>query len=170
MKRLAGFALVFGALAAAAVLSGNQPAQPQAKTSDFQVTLEDRNPWSHLRLNNEPETFRFAIISDRTGGHRAQIFSQAVERLNLMQPEFVMSVGDLIEGYTDNKDKLVGEWKEFQTYISQLQMPFFYVPGNHDVSKLGEKSWKEKFGRRYYHFLYKEVSDCAGCGLAFNMV
>jgi 3',5'-cyclic AMP phosphodiesterase CpdA len=157
MKRLAGIALVLGALVAAAALSGNQPAQPPAKTADLQVTLEDRNPWSNLRLNNEPETFRFAIVSDRTGGHRAQIFSQAVERLNLMQPEFVVSVGDLIEGYTDDKDKLAGQWKEFQTYVSELQMPFFYVAGNHDVSKLGEKAWKEKFGRRYYHFVYKNV-------------
>ena len=157
MKRLAGIALVLGALAGAAALSGNQPAQPTAKTSDLQVTLEDRNPWSNLRLNNEPDTFRFAIVSDRTGGHRAQIFSQAVERLNLMQPEFVLSVGDLIEGYTEDRDKLAGQWKEFQTYVSELQMPFFYVPGNHDVSKLGEKTWKEKFGRRYYHFVYKNV-------------
>jgi 3',5'-cyclic AMP phosphodiesterase CpdA len=157
MKRIAGVMLVLGVLVAAAAMSGSQQGPPTARFPDFQVTVEERNPWSHLRLNNDQETFRFAIISDRTGGHRAQIFSQAVERLNLMQPEFVMSVGDLIEGYTDDKDKLAGEWKEFQTYISQLQMPFFYVPGNHDVSKLGEKTWKEKFGRRYYHFVYKNV-------------
>jgi hypothetical protein len=157
MKRIAGIVLVLGVLIAAAAMSSSQQGPPTAKAPDFQVTVEDRNPWSHLRLNNDQETFRFAIISDRTGGHRAQVFSQAVERLNLMQPEFVLSVGDLIEGYTDDKDKLAGEWKEFQTYISQLQMPFFYVPGNHDVSKLGEKTWKEKFGRRYYHFIYKNV-------------
>jgi 3',5'-cyclic AMP phosphodiesterase CpdA len=158
MKRLAGIALVLGVLVAAAALSGNQPAQPTGKTTDLQVTLEERNPWSNLRLNNDTDTFRFAIVSDRTGGHRDQIFSQAIERLNLMQPEFVLSVGDLIEGYTEDKDKLVAQWKEFQGYVSQLQMPFFYVPGNHDVSKLpGEKTWKEKFGRRYYHFLYKNV-------------
>ena len=132
MKRLAGIALVVVVLAAAAVLSGNQPTQPTAKSTELQVTPEDRNPWSNLRLNNEPETFRFAIVSDRTGGHRAQVFSQAVERLNLMQPEFVLSVGDLIEGYTDDKSKLTSQWREFQSYISQLQMPFFYVPGNHD--------------------------------------
>jgi len=157
MKRIAGVTLILMVLAAAAAISGNQPAEKPAKSSELQLTVEERNPWSNLRLNNEPDTFRFAIISDRTGGHRAQIFSQAVERLNLMQPEFVLSVGDLVEGYTDDKDKLADQWKEFQTYISQLQMPFFYAPGNHDVSKLGEKTWKEKFGRRYYHFIYKNV-------------
>ena len=88
MKRLAGIALVLGVLVAAAALSGNQATSPTAKTTDVQVTLEERNPWSNLRLNNEAETFRFAIVSDRTGGHRDQVFSQAIERLNLMQPEF----------------------------------------------------------------------------------
>jgi hypothetical protein len=37
-------------------------------------------------------------------------------------------------------------------------MPFFYVPGNHDVTNPEqEKIWEEKFGRRYYHFVYKGV-------------
>jgi hypothetical protein len=156
MKRLLGAALMVGVLVVAAALSGSQP-QP-ASTSALQVQVEERNPWSHLRLNNEADTFRFAIVSDRTGGHRPQVFSQAVERLNLLQPEFVLSVGDLVEGYSKDSGKLAAEWREFQSYVCQLQMPFFYVPGNHDVSNLlGEKVWQEKFGRRYYHFLYKNV-------------
>ena len=37
-------------------------------------------------------------------------------------------------------------------------MPFFYVPGNHDVTNPEmEKIWEEKFGRRYYHFVYNDV-------------
>jgi hypothetical protein len=37
-------------------------------------------------------------------------------------------------------------------------MPFFYVPGNHDVTNpFMTKVWKEKFGRHYYHFVYKNV-------------
>ncbi len=37
-------------------------------------------------------------------------------------------------------------------------MPFFYVPGNHDIA--GEASaqvWKERFGPAYYHFIYRDV-------------
>src|SRR5262249_39843032 len=86
MKRLAGIALVLGVLAAAAAWSGNQPAQPTAKTSELQVALEERNPWSNLRLNNEPETFRFAIVSDRTGGPPAPSFFPAHEPFDLMPP------------------------------------------------------------------------------------
>ena len=38
-------------------------------------------------------------------------------------------------------------------------MPFFLaVPGNHDMANAVEiEVWKERFGRRYYHFLYKDV-------------
>jgi hypothetical protein len=130
----------------------------QAPLVEFQIRQEDRNPWNHLRLNNDPSEFQFAIVSDRTGGHRAKIFSMAVEQLNLLQPEFVVSVGDLIEGYKEDRKKLADEWREFQGYIAKLEMPFFYVPGNHDLANLVEdKLWAEKFGRRFYHFIYRNV-------------
>jgi predicted phosphodiesterase len=109
-------------------------------------------------LNNNPDEFQFAIVSDRTGGHRAKIFSRAIDQLNLMQPEFVVSVGDLIEGYTHDNNEIDRQWREFQSYTSRLQMPFFYVVGNHDISnKTMAKHWGERFGRTYYEFLYKNV-------------
>ncbi|MCI0462751.1 MAG: metallophosphoesterase [Gemmataceae bacterium] len=125
---------------------------------EFDFQREERNPVTSLKLNNDPGAFQFAIVSDRTGGHRAQIFAQAVERLNLLQPEFVVSVGDLIEGYTEDRARLAREWREFQGYVARLQMPFFYVPGNHDLSNLAmDRLWQEKFGRRYYDFVYRDV-------------
>ncbi len=155
MKRLLIGVLAGCVLLAAVALSGNHK---PAGNGDFVVQIEDRNPWTHLRLVNTPEVFHFAVVSDRTGGHRARIFSQAVEQLNLLQPAFVISVGDLIEGYTKDEKKLAQEWKEFQGYACKLQMPFFYVAGNHDVANpLQEKHWRERFGRRYYHFVHRDV-------------
>src|SRR5262245_8467382 len=109
MKRLGVLALAAGVLAIAAVGS---PVAPFG--GSLLVQVENRNPWTNLRLNNDPADFRFALVSDRTGGHRARIFSQAVEQLNLLQPEFVLCVGDLIEGGTEKIDRLETEWKEFQ--------------------------------------------------------
>lgn len=68
--------------------------------------IEGPTPWSSLRLNNDPNRFQFAIVTDRTGGHRPGIFEDGVRKLNLLQPEFVMSVGDLIEGYTEDLAEL----------------------------------------------------------------
>jgi len=128
------------------------------RRSSLQIEVQQRNPWNHLRVNRSDEEFTFAIVSDRTGGHRAKVFSRAVEYLNLLQPAFVVSVGDLIEGYTEDLDKLQAQWKEFDSFIARLQMPFFYVPGNHDYSNpVQERLWKERFSRPYYHFVYQDV-------------
>src|SRR5262249_55492602 len=127
-------------------------------TAGLQITQEARNPWTSARPNHDPEEFQFAVVSDRTGSHRPKIFSQAVERLNLLQPEFVLSVGDLIEGGNKSPKQLAAEWDEFNGYVARLKMPFFYVPGNHDTGNLvTDKVWQERFGRRWYHFVYRNV-------------
>jgi hypothetical protein len=98
----------------------------------LRVALESRNPWTHLRLHRSPDQFQFAVLSDRTGGHRAGVSSRAVELLSLLQAEFVLSVGDLIEGYA-GAEQAREQWREFQGYAGKLQMPFFYAPGDHQV-------------------------------------
>lgn len=119
---------------------------------------EGATPWSSLDLNNNPCQFQFAIVTDRTGGHRPGIFLDGIKKLNLLQPEFVMSVGDLIEGYTEDLTELNRQWEEFDGFIEQLEMPFFYLPGNHDITnKVMEDLWKERFGHTYYYFIYKDV-------------
>ncbi|MFQ3651661.1 MAG: metallophosphoesterase [Gemmataceae bacterium] len=154
MKQLLLGLLIVGLLAGAVAWSANAPtARPE-----FDFATEKVNPKTESKLNNDPNSFQFVIVSDRTGGQRARIFSQAVEQINLLQPEFVLSVGDLINGYTKDKDKVNAEWKEFQTYVSRLKMPFFYVPGNHDITNdVMLEIWKDKFGRSYYEFVYKDV-------------
>ena len=160
MKRavLSGFVIVL--IAGAAVYSRQQPPGGIAGPADteLKITVEEKNPWTGLKLNNSADQFQFAIVTDRTGGHRAKVFSQAMTQINLLQPEFVMSVGDLIEGYTVNKERMAAEWDEFNGYVNTLEMPFFYVPGNHDITnKTLVEEWGGRYGRRYYHFLYKDV-------------
>lgn len=153
MKRLLLGLSVVLLIGAAVAWSG-----PKSSPKEFDFTVEKRNPVTHLKLNNDRNDFQFAIVSDRTGGHREKVFSRAITQLNLLQPEFVVSVGDLIEGYTEDKESLGKQWREFQTYVSRLDMPFFYVPGNHDLTnKVENQVWTEKFGRTYYEFVYKDV-------------
>jgi len=120
--------------------------------------FESAAPYSHLDVNNNASDFQFAIVTDRTGGHRPGVFMDGVRKLNLLQPEFVMSVGDLIEGYTEDMNTLEAEWAEFDAFVDSLEMPFFYVPGNHDITnEVMEKLWLERFGATYYHFVYQDV-------------
>ena len=126
--------------------------------SDLTIKQEKKNPWTHLNLYNDPANFQFAIVADRTGWMRPGVFEKAVESLTLLKPEFVMSVGDLIEGYNEDEAKIMAQWNEFDSMVNKLEMPFFYVPGNHDVTnEVMAKIWRKKMGRLYYHFLYHNV-------------
>ena len=55
---------------------------------------------THLRFNDDTSKLQFAIISDLWGGYRSGVFEDAIDKLALLQPQFVMSVGDLIDGKT----------------------------------------------------------------------
>lgn len=115
-------------------------------------------PWTHLNFHNKPENFQFAIMADRNGGERPGIFEEAIRKLNLLQPEFVICVGDLIPGYSKDGDKIQKQWDTFQSLIQNLEMPFFYVPGNHDLTNdLQRRIWADRIGASYYHFLYHNV-------------
>jgi len=161
-KKSLAASLVVVSLLAVAVAFSRQDITPPSPIplagGGMQVTKEERNPWTHLNVNNDSEQFKFVVVSDRTGGHREKIFSRAVEQINLLQPEFVVSVGDLIEGYSVDPERINGQWKEFESFTARLEMPFFYCPGNHDLTnpKMVE-IWQGKFGRRYYSFVYRNV-------------
>jgi hypothetical protein len=120
--------------------------------------FEGSRPWSEKPILNDPNRFHIAIMTDNTGGHRPGIWMKGVERVNWMRPEFVVSVGDLIEGYSTNRDEIETQWKEFLGFIDKLEMKFFFVAGNHDVSNpTMHKIWREHFGAEWYSFDYKGV-------------
>ena len=131
----------------------------KAKEESFRTDV-DSKPYSHLNFKNDPDEFQFAIITDNAGGARPGVFAKAVEMVNLLQPEFVVNAGDLIEGYSDDEEQIRAWWQEIDEFLERLEMPFFFLPGNHDhYSEASIKVWGERFGddRGYYHFIYKDV-------------
>ncbi len=109
-------------------------------------------------FNDDTTKLQFAIISDLWGGLRPGVFEDAVIKLNLLQPQFVISVGDLIDGKSYDPAGINRQWNEFDRAIQPLTMPFFYVPGNHDISNaVMENEWKKRLGSPYYHFVYKNT-------------
>lgn len=162
MRTLLVLAATIGLLAGTIWLSQTGATDPSSSrdvnAAAIQIDKAAQNPWTHLQVNDDPQQFHFAVVADRTGGHRPKIFSQAVQRINLLQPTFVISVGDLIEGYTLKEDVVTKEWDEFDGYVRHFAMPFFYVPGNHDLTNpMQLRIWEQRYGRRYYSFVYKNV-------------
>ena len=115
-------------------------------------------PVTSAPFNDDSDKLQFAIISDLWGGYRYGVFEEAVAELEQLQPQFVLSVGDLIDGATYDSELLDKEWTEFDNLVSTLSMPFFYVPGNHDIANAWmETKWKTRLGRPYYYFIHKNA-------------
>jgi len=96
--------------------------------------LAEAKPWTAKSFQNNPMEFQFVIIGDRTGGANVlKTFQTAMQQINLLRPEFVINVGDLVEGYSDQAAELNTEWNEADSWLNVLDMPFFKTPGNHDI-------------------------------------
>lgn len=161
MRQLTILVAVIGLLGVAATWSvtgaPTAGAPSKATNEGLAIRVEAKNPFTHLNVNRRPNSFQFAIVSDRTGGRRPGVFPRAIDKINLLQPEFVVSVGDLIEGYSEDPGTWALEWSEFESKLTRFEMPFFFCPGNHDISNLPmSKEWQRKFGRSYYDFRYQD--------------
>jgi len=121
-------------------------------------------PWTDRPVNNDPSDFHFAIVSDRNGGHRPGVFAKAMRQINLMQPEFVMCVGDLVDGGTADHAALKQQYDEMDAIVGSLQMPFCRVTGNHDIgNEVMADVYRDRYGSPYYHFVYKDVLFLVVC-------
>ena len=141
-----------------------------AAGKNFRHELKDsKKPWTHENFLNGKERFSFAIIPDRTGSERPGVFLEAIKKANMLQPEFIMTVGDLIQGPTEldrqSPAHLREMWKELEGFTKQSEAPFFYVVGNHDISRTrqgfpranedSKMVWQEFAGKdTYYYFIY----------------
>ncbi len=115
-------------------------------------------PWTHTNFDDEKDKFTFALFSDLTGGEREGVFDVAVEQLRLLRPELIVNVGDLIEGGTQDRERLTAEWNMFDERANRSRAPLFYVGGNHDLTNPDMWDvWEARYGERYYHFVYKNV-------------
>ena len=110
-------------------------------------------------FSDDPDKFTFAIIGDKTGGgyDKWHVFDRAIDEINVLKPDFAIMVGDLIQGYTDDKAQVEAEWKEFWQHQSDLIIPFLPLPGNHDITNpMMYDYWQKHLGRTYSAFTYKD--------------
>lgn len=121
------------------------------------LTLKN-TPWSYEPTGKAADQFTFAIIGDLNSGERAGVLEVAVEQINLLRPEFILSIGDLIEGGTEDTTQLIKEYDHFDDRIGKAKAPFFHVGGNHDLTNPVMRTyWEHRYGKRYYHFIYQNV-------------
>ena len=120
-------------------------------------SIETVAPWTEAQFDSHPGKFTFAVHSDLTGGEREGVYAVAIEQLRLLRPEFIISVGDLIEG-DDVESVIDQQWDSFDARAGRAKARVFYVAGNHDrTGALMQAIWDRRLGPGYYHFRYKDV-------------
>ncbi len=113
----------------------HHPHNPKHETTeDPNRFFTDRDSPVQIPLPKEADAFSFVVFGDRTGGpdNGVAILADAVRDTNLLEPDMVMTVGDLIQGYNETAQWLV-QMREFRAVMDRLICPWFPVAGNHDT-------------------------------------
>lgn len=140
---------------------------PHPRSTDKSRFTTSRQSQVELPLPEEKDAFSFIVFGDRTGGPAdgVSILADAVRDVNLLEPDLVMTVGDLIDGYNQTPEWME-QMREFKGIMDQLICPWFPVAGNHDIYWRGpagkrkpegehEANYEMHFGPLWYAFEHK---------------
>ncbi len=107
-------------------------------------------------------SIRVAVIADRTTGDEdgLAVLRRAVREINLLQPDVVLHIGDLVPGYKRDMRKWEEDIAAVKAILADIEAPFYPLPGNHDVitgtgdptDRRGEDLYRKHFGPLYYSF------------------
>src|SRR6202030_724177 len=77
--------------------------------------------------NETNNDFRFSILGDRTGDAEPQIYESVWRDVGVLHPDFVINVGDSIQGGNDATAE--AEWRARPPVWDPSQLPQFFTPG-----------------------------------------
>ena len=121
------------------------------------VSYSQRKHSFEIPKNLPQKIEKFLVIGDpRThGGMDPRVPSPYYLKLitiaNKENADFIMIIGDLIRGYTNNVKLLKKEWDAYESATKRFNAPAISLIGNHDIStKIMEDYFIKRFGNRLW--------------------
>jgi len=129
--------------------------------SRFDVILDSSAPATDQRpihgdmVPPVGEDFDFVVIADRTGGAAYQMFEKGLDVAASLRPNFILSVGDLVEGYWVDEAEADAEWDYIDGHLERMAIPVLLTVGNHDYGTPAMiEVWRRRKGADYYAVRY----------------
>ncbi len=103
-----------------------------------------------------PDCFDFIVVGDSNTLkplEQSEVFKQCIREFNILRPNFVLEVGDLILGGA--AEGVPEQWDLFEETIAACEPPYLALPGNHSASDAAtEAIWRARMGPTHYVFQY----------------
>lgn len=103
-------------------------------------------------MDNDQDTFSFAVVSD--SGARNEPIEQILNEVRKSKAKFIIHLGDMVR----YRNAAHFSWVVDEFAQKLRGLPFYAVPGNHELVKLEGKYdrslYIERFGAPYYWFSY----------------
>ena len=120
----------------------------------------------------EKNHFKFAFITDihlQPERLATEGFQQAIDTINKMNPDFVITGGDLImDALEQTHGRADSLYKLYNKTVKNFEMPVYNTMGNHEIygiykksgadrnhPEFGENMFEKRLGKSYYSFNHK---------------
>jgi len=102
-----------------------------------------------------PADLKFVVVSDTNPEFLNQKdfshFAKIIEQINVLKPDLVINLGDLIYGYGLRSTR--PQWERYLEIIGRIEAPYYQIPGNHDIfNGRARQVYLEFFKKTYLSF------------------
>jgi predicted phosphodiesterase len=126
-----------------------------------------------VKPDKDDDLFSFVFMTDihlQSEKNAIQGFKKAIETVNELNPDFVITGGDnIMDVFGQTWERSDSLYNLFDSMIGNFNVPVYTTIGNHDLFGISEKSgispshpeygkemYKKRLAQRYYSFEYKD--------------